>query len=149
MRRSAAVLGLVVYRLKKVCGYSFCGAPLALDTGTVLHTESRRLTKKTGTRMLTKTRKEKTDTPILTGHMRPGFSSVNMYVHPMPTGAGFIPLGVVFHCASPCLTLLRFAVRCGTLRVLCGLDHARFGQDRENLCQTYMFATGVISPKNP
>ena len=31
----------------------------------------------------------------------------------------------------------------GALRGLCGLDHARIGPDRQNLCQTDMFVPGT------
>ena len=34
----------------------------------------------------------------------------------------------------------------GALRGLCGLDHARTGQDRQNLCQTNTFVPGTSFP---
>ena len=60
--------------------------------------------------------------------------------HPMPTGTRIIPLDVLFNCVFAVFDVFAFH---GALRSLCGLDHTLFGQDRQKLCQTYMFVPGT------
>ena len=64
----------------------------------------------------------------------------------MAIGTSFIPVDVMFNCASPCLVFLRFAVRCAAYAAWATPGLVRAEKLCACLCQTVMLVPGAGFP---